>query len=161
MQKLFALSICLLGAFLFAQLPELVQQYGQRLGGTVDELSLIVRNFDEDARRAGYDTSSALTEIKKNSNRLARDQGQRMQEYAARLDLLRSQQESLAKGVTVAAVFAVAFDFDAQIMSRAWAAYAPAFPTSFAGVIFALIGFALASLSALLTEYLSKHGATA
>ena len=66
-----------------------------------------------------------------------------MEDYFVRLDRLNSQQAALANGVTMGAVFAVAFNYDAQIMSQAWAAYTPAFPTTVTSVVFALIGFIL------------------
>src|SRR4051794_13419771 len=101
MQGLFAV-LSLLPALLFAQVPELVQQYRQRLGGAADELSVIVRNFDEDARRSGYDRTSALGIMLKNPERLVREQGQRMEGYVRRLDRLNEQQSALANGVTPA-----------------------------------------------------------
>jgi hypothetical protein len=39
-------------ALLFAQIPEYMQQYYQRIGGAVDELDRIVQHFDEDSRRS-------------------------------------------------------------------------------------------------------------
>ena len=99
MQRLFAV-LALLPALLFAQIPELVQQYRQRIGGAADELNVVVRNFDEDSRRSGYDRAGALGVMKKNPERLVREQGQRMEEYVTRLDRLNAQQAVLANGST-------------------------------------------------------------
>ncbi|HVR57323.1 MAG TPA: DUF2937 family protein [Pseudolabrys sp.] len=118
MQRLFAV-LSLLGALLSAQIPELLQQYRQRLGGAGDELTVIVRNFDEDSRRSGYDRSSALGVMAKNPEQLVRDQAQRMSEYVRRLDRLNEQQSALANGVTPAAILAVAVDYDKPIMAQA------------------------------------------
>ena len=142
MQKLF-MALSLLSALLFAQIPELIQQYRQRIGGAADELNVIVRNFDEDSRRSGFDRAGAFGLRKKNPERLVREQGQRMEDYTGRLERPNSQQSVLANGVTLAAVLSVAFDYDAQIMSQARAAFTPAFPLTLTSVIFAIIGFIL------------------
>ncbi|MBR1029395.1 DUF2937 family protein [Bradyrhizobium liaoningense] len=149
MQRLFAV-LSLLGALLVAQIPELLQQYRQRLGGAADELTVIVRNFDEDSRRSGYDRSSALGVMAKNPEQLVRDQAQRMTEYVRRLDRLSEQQLALANGVTPAAVLAVAVDYDKPIMAQAWSAHAPALPTTLTGIAFAIIGWCLSYAALLL-----------
>jgi hypothetical protein len=142
MERIFA-ALSLIFALVFAQIPEVVQQYRQRIGGAADELTVIVRNFDEDSRRSGYDRAGALNLMKKNPERLVREQGQRMDDYTQRLDRLTEQQTALAGGVTVGAVFAVALNYDPQIMSQAWNAYSWAFPTTVTGFIFAIIGWIL------------------
>ena len=43
----------------FSQAPEFAQQYRQRLGGALDELTAIVQRFDQDAARAGLDRRRA------------------------------------------------------------------------------------------------------
>ncbi|QUS40614.1 DUF2937 family protein [Tardiphaga alba] len=140
MQQIFAV-LSLLVAGLFAQIPEVLQQYNQRLGGAADELTVVVRNFDEDSRRSGYDRSSALELMANNPEQLVRSQAERMAGYVRRLDRLNGQRLALANGVTPAAVVAVIFDYDKPIMTQAWNAYAPALPTTLAGVVFAIIGW--------------------
>jgi len=46
--------------FAFSQFPEYAQQYEQRLGGAVDELRIIVDDFDADARKFGLTRPEAL-----------------------------------------------------------------------------------------------------
>ncbi len=142
MERIFA-ALSLIFAVVFAQIPEVVQQYRQRIGGVADELTVIVRNFDEDSRRSGYDRPGALNLMKKNPERFVQEQGQRMDDYVRRLDRLNEQQTALASGVTAGAVFAVAFNYDSQIMSQAWNAYSWAFPMTVTGFIFAIIGWIL------------------
>jgi hypothetical protein len=154
MQRLFAV-LALLPALLFAQIPELVQQYRQRIGGAADELKVVVRNFDEDSRRSGYDRAGALGVMKNNPERLVREQGQRMEEYVTRLDRLNAQQAILANGTTFGAVMAVAFDYDQQVMSRAWEAYAVAFPMQVTGFVFAIIGWVAGYAALLLLGFIA------
>ena len=47
-----ALGVGVLCGALASQAPEFAQQYRQRLGGALDELTAIVAQFDDDARRA-------------------------------------------------------------------------------------------------------------
>ena len=51
------------------------KQYRQRTGGAVDELKVVVRDFDEDSGRSGYDRAGALGVMRKNPDRLVREQG--------------------------------------------------------------------------------------
>ena len=87
--------IAALCALLCSQVPEFMQQYSQRLGGVVEELGRIVRQFDEDSSRSGYERSAALRVMANNSERLVRDQATRMQENITRFDRLREQQEAM------------------------------------------------------------------
>src|SRR6266576_1983999 len=98
MQMLIAI-IALLPALLFAQIPEFMQQYQQRLGGAAEELTTIVRHFDEDSQRSGYARSTALQIMSNNSERLIRDQANRWRENIERLDRLRQQQLALKDGI--------------------------------------------------------------
>lgn len=142
MQKLLT-ALALLSALVFAQIPELMQQYRQRLGGAADELSIVVRNFDDDSRRSGYDRSSALNVMKQNSERLVTEQGHRMDDYVTRLNRLNSQQSAMANGITPTSIIAVAFDYDGPTMSQAKAAFSPAIPMTMTSLMCALVGFIL------------------
>jgi hypothetical protein len=155
MQRLFAV-LALLPALLFAQIPELVQQYRQRIGGAADELNVVVRNFDEDSRRSGYDRAGALGVMKKNPERLVREQGQRMEEYVTLLDRLNAQQAVLANGATFGAVIVIVFDYDQQVMSRAWDTYTAAFPTNVTGFGFAIIGWVAGYAALLLLGFIAR-----
>jgi hypothetical protein len=46
--------------FALSQFPEYAQQYVQRLGGAVDELRIIVADFDRGAAEAGLTRDEAL-----------------------------------------------------------------------------------------------------
>lgn len=147
MQKHLIVITALVAALLSAQIPEVIQQYRQRLGGAVDELSVVVGNYDDDTRRSGYDRKSGLDALKENPDRLVRKQSERMSDYIKRLDRLKAQQAALMYGLTFSAIFAVIADYDTQTMSRTWASYVPSFPTTSIGILFALVGFLACSAS--------------
>jgi Protein of unknown function (DUF2937) len=65
MRVLFAI-ISIVPAFLLSQGPEFAQQYRQRLGGAVDEIATVVRNFEEDSQRSGFDRQTALQVMARN-----------------------------------------------------------------------------------------------
>jgi hypothetical protein len=50
--------VCAAGALVFIQIPSFIVQYQQRLGGHVDELSLLIRRY----KAAAADNSRTLTE---------------------------------------------------------------------------------------------------
>ncbi len=142
LSHMFAL-IC---AVLFSQAPEFAQQYQQRLGGAVNELAIIVRHFDEDAARSGYDRLKALDVMRKNSERLVRDQGTRMEDIIARLDRLREQQLAMKEAGPTGQFGAFLASVDGPLAQKTWQSFVPAAPFSVEGVLFAFIGSAMAYL---------------
>ena len=53
----------LAGLALFSQAPEFAQQYRQRIGGAVDELRIVVADFDRDAATSQMTRDEALDEL--------------------------------------------------------------------------------------------------
>ena len=145
-----AYILAIVPAFLFAQAPEFTQQYYQRIGGAVDELDRIVRHFDEDSRRSGYDRASALSEMANNSERLIRDQALRMNETIARLDRLRTQQRLMKQGTALERFATFVTSYDPPLAQRTWDAYTFAVPVSSEGILFAGMGYVVSLLGLLL-----------
>lgn len=118
-----------------------MQQYRQRLGGAADELATVVRHFEEDARRSGYDRNTAIGVMAGNSERLIRDQATRWKENIERLQRLRDQEAALKDGVTPASFVAFATNYDKQLFDKTYEAFVPALPLSFAGAVFTITGW--------------------
>jgi hypothetical protein len=72
MRILFAI-LSLMLALLLSQAPEFAEQYRQRLGGAIDELTAVVSHFEEDSLRSGYGRRTALQVMAHNPERLVRD----------------------------------------------------------------------------------------
>jgi hypothetical protein len=140
---LVAISVVL--AALFGQAPEFAQQYSQRLGGAIDELDRLVRHFDEDSRRSGYDRPGALALMGRNEEQLVRDQATRMSETIDRLANLRAQQSAMNRGGSFTRVAAFATAYDQDIATRTWRDFQFALPVSVDGMLFMSAGF-IASL---------------
>ena len=144
-----ALGFALFCGVLASQLPEFAQQYRQRLGGALDELTAIVAQFDADAaeRRHGsarrrsprskpMPTSSPAT--------AAAPCGQTIH----RRDRLAGQDTKFRTAGPFVRLAVFAEDFDPQIARRAWAAFEPATPVTAEGFACAGAG-ALVGYSAL------------
>lgn len=123
----------------FSQFPEFSQQYLQRLGGAVDELSTVVSDFDRSAATFGMSRHQALDEMN-GSPFLQRRQA----------DLRRtiSRYEELSEAyaaVRYAGPFTRFYDLqhmqDPEILSGTWKDYRPAVPLTFEGAVFGLFGF--------------------
>ena len=134
-------TIAILCALLTSQAPEFMQQYFQRLGGVVEELGRIVRQFDEDSTRSGHSRSAALRLMASNSEQLVRDQAARMQENIARYDRLKRQQEAMRDNGSLARFVVFVTTFDQPLATRTFQTYAPALPLTIEGAFFALFGY--------------------
>jgi len=136
--------VAALCALVCSQVPEFMQQYYQRLGGAVEEVGRIVRQFTEDSSRSGYERSAALRVMANNSERLVRDQATRMQENITRFDRLRGQQEVMRDSDALARFTAFLMDFDQPLAKKTYDAYRLAL--SVEGAFFAAFGFLISWL---------------
>src|ERR1700750_1045508 len=66
-------------AVAFSQFPEYAQQYEQRLGGAVDELQILVADFDADAQKFGLNRHDALQRYNSSHDQFLVARGQSMQ----------------------------------------------------------------------------------
>lgn len=139
-------AISVVFAVLFGQAPEFAQQYAQRLGGAIDELDRIVRHFDEDSRRSGYDRPGALALMGRNQEQLIRDQATRMSDTIERLAKLRAQQSAMNQPGSFTRVAAFANGYDQDIASRTWRNFQFALPFSVDAILFMSAGFIVSLL---------------
>lgn len=141
----------LTGAAGASQFPEYSQQYMQRLGGAVDELSRVVADFDADAASLDLSREAALVDLAKGGEMGAA----RAQSMVAVIDrharLQADLQQMQGLGPFSRARYAARFT-DTELAGRVWESYKPAVPVTFEGAIFAGVGFlgGLALFSALL-----------
>lgn len=129
----------LAGAMGLSQFPEFSQQYSQRLGGAVDELSRVVADFDASAQAAGLTRAAALEQMTGTAfldNRRA-DMARTFDRHAR----LSADLAALRGAGPFMRAYHAARLTDAEIATRAWGDFRPALPLTFAGVIFAGVGF--------------------
>lgn len=128
------------GAAGLSQFPEFSQQYAQRLGGAVDELSRVVADFDADAAGVGLTRQEALEDLSHGSS-MGRARAETMTKTIARHDRLSADLAALQGAGPFTRAYLAANMSDPQIARRAWETYKPAAPVTFEGVIFAGVGF--------------------
>lgn len=128
------------GAVIAGQFPEFAQQYRQRLGGAVDELKVVVADFDADAARSGLDRDGALEALKNSLEALPRDRGQSMDRTITRFLALTRQQEAMEEAGALWRPAHVLRYPDRQVIEGAWEDFEPAVPITPAGGLWALIG---------------------
>ncbi|HMN70785.1 MAG TPA: DUF2937 family protein [Rhodoblastus sp.] len=125
-----ALGFGLFCGVVASQLPEFAQQYRQRLGGALDELTALVDQFASEAQSAGLDTKGAIARLEADGEQLARDRGRSMAQTVARQQRLAGQQKRMQEAGPFTRLIVLAETYDPRIARRAWGDYEPAVPTT-------------------------------
>jgi hypothetical protein len=73
-----------LGALFASQFPEFTQQYRQRLGGALQELHLVVEDFDATAARNNMSRDEAVQRLQRSGEAFVQDQGTHTSETIVR-----------------------------------------------------------------------------
>lgn len=128
------------GAAGMSQFPEFSQQYIQRLGGAVDELSRAVDNFDKDAAKVGLTRDEALSELAQGSD-LGAERSDSMAALIARHARLSADLEALKQAGPFTRASMLSHLSDSDVARRAFADYKPAVPATFEGAVFGGTGF--------------------
>jgi hypothetical protein len=136
----FALAVGLLFAALASQLPEFTQQYRQRLGGAIDELSSVIARFDSEAGAQSLTRDQGIARLKTNDDVLAQERGASIEDLVARKDRLERQRLSFAASGPLSQYAVLAEDFDPSIARQSAADFQPAVPVTVAGFVSAAVG---------------------
>lgn len=145
------------GAAALSQAPEATQQYTQRLGGAVDELTRIVQRFDADAEAGGLDRNGALAAYE-TGNSFIQGQGTRMAELIARQERLAAQYRALTAATPFERSYIVATHADREILQATLADYRPAVPVTADGAAHAGLGALIFGLFGGFIAYLFGGG---
>ncbi len=133
----FALAI----AAAASQLPEFAQQYRQRLGGAIDELTRVLTDFDKDAAGLGMQRPQAIARLRDDADAFLKSRGVRIETYVDRLARLQRQRSDFQNAGSFARMAVMARDFDSEIAQRAWDDFEPATPLTSEGAVSAGAGF--------------------
>jgi hypothetical protein len=131
----------------FSQFPEYAQQYEQRLGGAVDELGIIVADFDTDARKFGLSRQEALQHYAVSPDAFLVGRGVSMGRTLARYEKLSGELVDLQGAGPFQRLQHLNDYFDSEISARALASYEPAVPVTAEGFMWAIGGFLVGSLA--------------
>ncbi len=125
-----ALAIGLLCGLIGTQWPEFSQQYRQRLGGALDELSRIVAAFDAEAASRSLTPAEGVARLKDNPDPLARERGAAIEGDIARQARLERQLEALRDAGPLERLIVMARDLDTATASRTLRDFEPAVPVT-------------------------------
>ena len=136
-----ALFVALVVGFAMTQLPEFVEQYRQRRGGAIDELSTVIARFDADSAQQGLTEAGGIDRLKGNPERFVRQRGEQMADDVERLGQLREAQAHLASDGPVARLLTFATHYDGRIARGAFRDFEPAVPVTAEAFVLGLVGF--------------------
>jgi hypothetical protein len=123
-----ALAIGLLFALVGAQWPEFSQQYRQRLGGALDELTRVVAAFDDEAASHDLTPDQAIARLKDNPEALARERGADIEGDIARQGRLQADLAGLQNAGPLRRLAVIVGDLDPAIASQTLRDFEPALP---------------------------------
>jgi hypothetical protein len=133
-------------AIVLSQFPEYAQQYTQRLAGAVDELRIIVDDFDRDADAEGMSRTEALSSLQQDEDQFVVRRGDSASRSFARYEELTA---SLARvrnaGPWERAALLPEF-LDSEVGARTLEDFKPAVPVTLEGIAWAGAGFAVGYL---------------
>ncbi len=139
--------IALFFAFVFGfastQAPEFWQQYQQRLGGAIDELTTIVSQFDSEAAAQHLSESQAVDRLEAIPIRWRRAAARKCSASSTGWRGSAGAQPRSTRRTSSRNGSRLAETFDPTIAQRAYEAYQPAVPTTSDGFISGVIGFVI------------------
>ena len=132
-----------MGAVLFSQIPEFLQQYLQRLGGHLDEARRQLGRFQEIATQAGLTIDELVARSRGSAEPTVVQLGQLMRDTVARVDALSAAENGLRNASIFGRPLVFLRHLDLSIARATWAIFRPAVPTTVEGLIYAGIGVLL------------------
>jgi hypothetical protein len=132
--------------FGFAQFPEYAQQYEQRLGGAVDELRIIVEDFDRGAAAFGLDREQALLRYAVSPDEFLQDRGLSMRLTIGRYERLRADLARLQSAGAAERVKLLPRYLDSDVGARALENFEPGVPATGEAVVWGIVGTTLGYL---------------
>jgi hypothetical protein len=134
-------------AVALSQFPEYAQQYTQRLGGAVDELSAIVEEFDRAALEGGLDRQAALERYNSSNDEFLAGRGTSMSATIQRYDVLSSTLTRIQGADALQRLQSMPAYLDTDIGRRTLENYRPAVPVTMEGILYAGLGFIVGYLA--------------
>lgn len=144
--RILVLTGGLSGAAGLSQYPEFSQQYMQRLGGAVDELSRFVSDFDTDAAALSLSREQALVQLAQGGE-VGAKRAETVSTTITRHRRLSDDLDRLKGAGPFTRVYNARSLADPEIARAAWEDFKPALPITFEGVIFASFGFVTGMLA--------------
>ncbi len=133
-------ALCVIGAVLFSQIPEFMQQYLQRLGGHLDEARRHLQQFQDTAAQSGLTLDRLIGQTGANADPAVARLGGVMTEAVNRVNTLEAAQAAMQHASLWSRPFVFVQHIDAAIARATWTIFKPAVPTTIEGLVYALVG---------------------
>ena len=150
MKRFIILLLASLCGVSLSQFPEFAQQYRQRVGGAVDELSKVVTEFDTSAKNAGLQREEALSRYGETNDDFLKQRGGDMRAVITRYDYLTSHYAHLTNAPQFKRLWVFTKERDMELSKATLATFEPAVPVTPEGLAHGgaglLGGWALLSL---------------
>lgn len=138
-----AFALAIVAGIVASQGPEFAQQYRQRLGGAVDELTRVIEHFNSDAAANGVDQAGALSVMARNNEPLVRQQAVSMAETILRYHRLTEQQQAFETTPPFQRIVVFMREYDGPLVDSTLNSFEPAVPATAEGIVFGAAGFAV------------------
>ena len=148
-----AVAIGLLAALLGTQWPEFSQQYRQRLGGALDEVTRALDAFASDAASQSLTPDAALERLAANADPLARERAEAVKAERVRKARIADSLQAMKDAGPMARLVVMARDYDGQVAAGAYQAFEPAIPLGSEGWIVGAVGFVIGWLATHVTAW--------
>jgi Protein of unknown function (DUF2937) len=139
-ERLLDRILCVLGAVLFSQLPEFMQQYLQRLEGHLDEAKLVLGRFKDAAAQSGMSLDQLVAGSAPNPDPSMGRLGAVVGQAVARVDALSAADTALRQASSWTRPFVFLEHMDGGIAKATLSIYRPAVPTTAEGLTYAGFG---------------------
>jgi hypothetical protein len=136
--------LCVVGAVLFSQLPEFIQQYLQRLGGHLDEARRQLEQFRAVATQSDLTLDQLIARNLGSSEPTVVRLGRMIHETMARVDALAAADAAIRQSSIVSRPFLFLRHLDLSIAHATWTIFKPAVPTTIEGLLYSVCGVLLA-----------------
>jgi len=133
-------ALCVIGAVVFSQIPEFMQQYLQRLGGHLDEARRQLLHFQQAAAQSGLSLDGLIGHTTANADPAVAKLSEVMTEAVTRVDTLATAQAAMQGASLWSRPFVFLRQADPAIARGTWAIFKPAVPTTVEGLVYALFG---------------------
>lgn len=132
--------LCVVGAVLFSQGPEFMQQYLQRLGGHLGEARRQLDIFRHTAAQSGLSLEQFISQTGANADHAVAKLGGVMTAASERVSSLQSAHDALLHSALWERPFVFLRHLDFEIARATGAVFQPAVPTTVEGLAYALTG---------------------
>ena len=133
-------ALCVVGAVLFSQVPEFMQQYLQRLGGHLDEARRQLAQFRHAAAQSGLTLDRLISQTAANADPAVAKLSGVMTDTVMRAEHLQAAHDAILGASLWTRPFFFIRYLEADIARGTWNIFQPAVPTTAEGLVYALLG---------------------